>query len=311
MSKLREIWHLSDGKPGHVNQVRGLLAAMRKQVDLNVHLMAVPSRGVALWQWMRGVYPAGSALPDPDLIIGAGQATHLPMLAARRARGGKTVLLMSPQLPAKWFDLCIVPEHDGVNPRGNIIHTRGVLNPIEPSNQQADDRGLLLVGGPSRNYLFDAAALTEQLREIAQADDKVRWTLTTSRRTPADYAASLNALALPNVQVVPVEETGPDWVAQRMSECGRIWVTEDSVSMVYEALASGAAVGVLAMERIRSGRLLRPGTARVLAGLEKLMEDRMITPFAKWRQTRWLEKPAHRIDEAGRCANLVIERLLR
>ena len=311
MSNPREIWHLCDGKPGHVNQVRGLINAIGKQTTVNVHRIDVPSRCRSLYHWMRGVFPPGQALPNPDLLIAAGNATHLALLAARRARGGKAIVMMSPQLPVGWFDLCIVPEHDGVKPRANVLLTHGALNHIEPSQSQSPRRGLILIGGPSKNYGWSASALTEQVCAVVMRDAEIHWTLTTSRRTPAGYSQELIDLALPNLGVVPVEKTSKDWVGQRMNECGKVWVTEDSVSMVYEALTSGASVGLLAMPRGRSGRFLRPGKARVMAGLDKLAQDQMITTFEAWRATGELRKPAVRIDEAGRCAQVVIEKWLR
>jgi len=311
MSSPCEIWHLSDGKPGHLNQVRGLIAALRKRVDLNVHVIDVPSRTRSLWQWMRRKFPSGASLPDPALILGAGQATHLAMLAARSSRGGKTIVMMAPQLPVRWFDLCIVPEHDEVLPRDNIIFTKGAINNIEPSNSASPSRGLILVGGPSKNYDWNAAALTQQIQAVVARDESIAWTLTTSRRTPPDFAAALAALALPNLMIVPAEQTPQGWVGDRMKECGLVWVTEDSVSMVYESLTSGAAVGLLAMPRGRTGRVLRPGIARVMAGLEQLVREQMITTFDAWQISGELRSPPMKIDEADRCGQIVFERFLR
>lgn len=294
-----------------MNQVRGLIHAIGRQMVVNVSVIHVPSRWRSLLYWMRGIFPPGQALPNPDLLIAAGNATHLSLLAARRARGGKAIVMMAPQLPLRWFDLCIVPQHDGVKPRDNVLVTQGAINHIEPSPSQSPRRGLILIGGPSKNYEWSAPALTEQVRAVVNRDPEIHWTLTTSRRTPAGYAQQLIDLALPNLKVVPVEQTPQGWVGQRMNECGKVWVTEDSVSMVYEALTSGAAVGLLAMPRGRSGRFLRPGKARVMAGLDKLAEDRMITTFESWRTTGELPKPAVKLDEASRCAAIVIDRWLR
>ncbi len=311
MSNALEIWHLSDGKPGHLNQVRGLIASLHRRASLNVHVIDVPPRSRSLLHWLRGSFPPGAALPDPTLILAAGQATHPAALAARRSRGGKIILMMAPQLPVRWFDLCIVPEHDEVKPRDNIIFTKGVLNNIEPSNSASPSRGLILVGGPSKNYEWSAPVLTEQVRAIVTHDAKVQWTLTTSRRTPADYADDLMSLALPNLTIVPADQTPVGWVGERMKECGRVWVTEDSVSMVYESLTSGAAVGLLAMPRGRTGRVLRPGIARVMAGLDELVKDGMITTFETWRSTGELPAPSMKIDEADRCGQIVFDRFLR
>src|SRR5574340_1756334 len=100
------VWVVSDGKPGHLNQSLGLAEALSRATPTEVHtLPALP----ALRAWLALLVQRipGIALRAPDLIIGAGHATHPPLPAARRARGGRAVVLMKPSLPRRWFDLCI------------------------------------------------------------------------------------------------------------------------------------------------------------------------------------------------------------
>src|SRR5690606_9436172 len=93
----------------------------------------------------------------PHLIVAAGHATHLPALAARRARGGRAIVLMRPTLPTPLFDLCLVPEHDLLSLSGRlnrfrVVPTRGVLNPFEASADADQTTGLVLIGGPSKHH---------------------------------------------------------------------------------------------------------------------------------------------------------------
>ena len=37
---------------------------------------------------------------------------------------------MKPSLPRRWFDLCIVPQHDGVAADAHTLVTEGALNRI-------------------------------------------------------------------------------------------------------------------------------------------------------------------------------------
>ena len=56
--------------------------------NIFVHVSAKTGEGMQPWlDWLRGRYPQGGLLPDHWLLVGAGHATQLPMLAARRARG--------------------------------------------------------------------------------------------------------------------------------------------------------------------------------------------------------------------------------
>ena len=121
----RVVWRFTDGKPGHENQTLGLLAALRERAPVDDHRIHVANCRAGLLSCLTGRVAFGEGLPDPDLIIGAGHATHLPMLNARRVRGGKVVVLMKPTLPVAWFDLCIIPAHD--RPRGHRPRRQSLL----------------------------------------------------------------------------------------------------------------------------------------------------------------------------------------
>lgn len=307
------IWHLSDGKTGHVNQVRGLVRALGKWVNTESHLIDLDTskRWRMFRWWLTGRFPPGEGLPDPTLIVAAGHRTHPAMLAARRARGGRTVVLMAPQMPRRWFDLCFIPEHDCIKPADNVIITRGVLNVVDPSDEQSPNIGLMLIGGPSLDFDWSTMQLVEQVRAIVGADEAVMWTLTTSRRTPKDTTAALAGIESPNLNVVPVEQTDHGWVAAHLAQAAQAWVTEDSVSMIYEALTAGAAVGLLAVPRARTRRRIRGGTPRTYQGLEKLSQEGWLMMFEQWQQRGRLQPPPQRLAEAPRCAEIVYERLLK
>lgn len=93
------IWRLLDGKPGHENQTLGLVNALKRVTRCACIDIPVDEAGSALLHYMTASWPRGAGLLKPDLIFGAGHATHLHMLAARRAHGGKTIVLMQPSLP--------------------------------------------------------------------------------------------------------------------------------------------------------------------------------------------------------------------
>jgi hypothetical protein len=70
--------------------------------------------------------------------------------------------------------------------------------------------------------------------------------------------------------------------------------------MVYEALSSGASVGLLPVPRLLAD-------SRVLRGLEQLVADGFLTPFAAWEKSQRLEQPPSILREADRCAEKVIQ----
>lgn len=294
------IWRIHDGKPGHANQTRGLVQALAEVLPVETFDLQVSSRWHRWLWWLTRRFPPGKRLPRPNLIVGAGHSTHLAVLAARRRYGGKAVVLMKPTLPPRLFDLCLVPQHDDLAEEGNIVLTHGVLNLITPSLRQDPVRGLLLIGGPSTAHGWDSGAVVEQIATIVYNQPQIVWSLTTSRRTPPDFLELLATIDLPSLTVVPHTITGPEWVPEELGRAAHVWVSEDSVSMVYEALTSGARVGLLEVPHHRAGR--------VLQGLQKLRELGWLIRFSDWDRHSPLPKPAIRLYEAQRCAALLCER---
>ena len=297
------LWRLTDGKPGHEKQSLGLAWALQRLTSAACHDIAVqvgkPSPAATMWlQWLLGRFPAGAGLPSPDLILAAGHATHVPALAARRARGGRIVVLMRPSLPLALFDLCLIPAHDRPAPRPNVIATRGVLNAVDTGGMHDEARGLILIGGPSRHYRWDDAAIAAQVREIVTVQPAVAWTLTTSRRTPEGFIATLGSAS--GLDIRPHAQTPPGWLEEALARSSEVWVSPDSGSMVYETLTAGCRVGLLELAPTAGSRI-----AHDIAGL---VEDGMVTPIARWREEHALKPPGRVFNEAARCARAILER---
>lgn len=293
------IWRFTDGKPGHEKQTLGLAHALLRHRVGECHDIPAADRGTALLHWLQGRFPVGTALPAPDLLLGAGHATHFALLAARRAFGGKAVLLMRPSLPLSWFDLCVIPQHDQPPTRDNVIAIRGVLNDVQTASNGAPERGLILIGGVSSHYRWDDEKVARVVTQITAATPQVAWQLTTSRRTPDSFAAALPQPLPPNLALMPHTQTGPGWLEQALGQAGQVWVTEDSVSMLYEALTAGAGVGLL--------RLDDPRDTRVRRGVEQLVAEGWVTPFDAWHPGAELPRPPQAFNEAERVARHILD----
>ena len=293
------IWHFTDGKRGHENQSQGLAEALCRLTPCKMETLRMDKGWPHLLSWLLGRFPAGDNLPRPDLIIGAGHATHWPMLAARRAHGGKIAVLMKPSLPLSWFDRVIVPAHDGLPEGGNVHNTLGPLNRIRPGADRDEHHGLMLIGGPSAEYGWSETALLKQIHLIALHQPQVQWQLTTSRRTPTGFLHTLEKLGLKNLRTFAHDSLAADWLPQQLVQAGQAWVTPDSASMVYEALTSGAAVGCFELPYARPGRVAR--------GLEKLAREGRLTLFADWERHGKLHPNPQPLNEAEHCARQLLQ----
>lgn len=304
------IYIVSDGKKGHLSQTRGLANALLEQAKLKAPSVEHSCHEVDITgkSWLSKLFYKGKDLdyPRPHLILCAGHSTHLAALSLARHLRCLCMVCMKPSLPTGMFDLCILPRHD--LPTGNttapgIFTTNGAINGIRPRPDVPKTETLILIGGPSKSYKWEEETIITQLSTIARHNN-TPMVLTTSRRTPADFAKDV-ATACPSIRVVPVEQTGPDWVAEHLAKAAQVWVTQDSVSMVYEALSSGAPVGIIEMPAKEGPH--KPDASRIARGLNMLINDGSVCCFTKWAKTHSLPCSAQEFNEAGRTAAYILE----
>ena len=119
----------------------------------------------------------------------------------------------------------------------------------------------------------------------------------TRHAPPPDTLQRLDGLE--NTRLLHWAGCAPGKIQQHMRETGQIWISEDSVSMLYEALGSGTPVGLLAVPRRCDTRGSR--------GVDRLITDGLIIPFEHWvHDHRLAEHPP--LDEAAHCAEAILQR---
>lgn len=284
---------ISDGKPGHLNQSLGLATALQAMRPESVIETLAPLNGWQTLQALLGILTW--ARPRPALLIGAGHGTHLSLLALSRMTGAPAVVLMRPSLPLGWFDLCLIPEHDQPPERDNVLTTQGALNRMRPGTK-TPGYGLILLGGPSKHFQWDDAQILAQLHTLLARDPR-HWRIVTSRRTPESLQQVLATME--NIDLVRPEQTNADWLPAQLGSAECCWVSADSVSMIYEALSAGCAVGLLDLPPVAGSRVAR--------GVASLLQRAQVTSLAQW-QGLALHAPAQGFNEADRCARLLQER---
>jgi mitochondrial fission protein ELM1 len=298
--RTRTIWRFSDGRAGHDSQSSGLILALKDRTNCESYEVNVPLPFSSYcWSLMKKL-PCVSHLPDPDLLIGAGHACHLPMLVSRCVRGGQTLVLMRPSLPTRLFDLCLIPAHDQVKQKLNVIPTEGPLNTLHPSGNLSSSDGLILIGGTSKHFNWDEKKLAEQLLQILDSKD-IDWTITDSPRTPVSTRNLLQSLHKGKVTYVPFSGNTVPALAELLQKSGIIWVSEDSMSMIYEALSTGASIGIL--------RVQQKGRSKLANVAPSLANRQLLTLYEDWVSGKALAPPAMILSESSRCADAVIDRL--
>lgn len=255
------VLYLSDGRAGHRSQALGLQAGLAR-AGVPVQWQELPVSALSPWALAAWALTAGRlghcpGTQPPQVLLGVGHRTHWPLLWLKKIFPRSFALvIMKPSLPLGWFDGVMAPAHDGLPAHPHVLSTPGVLNPLVNEQRHAPDRGLLLIGGPSRRYGWDSAALWPQIVAVLERVPEVtHWVLTTSRRTPADFLDHVPVALSGRLQVMPVAQTPAGWLNEQLQQASQVWVTEDSMSMLHEALTAGAQVGVLPVPRLRADRI--------------------------------------------------------
>jgi uncharacterized protein len=261
------VWAVHDGRIGIANQVLGLAEAVGWPFEEKRIEIRFPWTKLAPQFWLRPLAapgPGGDRLapPWPDLVIGCGRQTAAPVAAVRRASGGGSfaVQIQDPTLPLAWYDLLVVPEHD--RRRGaNVLATRGAVHRVTAARLAeaaarfaplfADlPRPLVavLIGGNNKSYQLTErrlAALAEQLAAISRRHGS-GLLVTPSRRTGAEGERILRE-KLAGLPARIWDGGGENPYFGYLALADAILVTEDSVSMVTEATATGKPVHVVSL----------------------------------------------------------------
>ena len=253
------IVYVTDGKAGHRSQALGLYKAMQRKSQQPVTLEEVAVESLSCFNLFlaRGNQQHQAVQQKPDYIFSVGSQTQLKaLLLGQVFPKAKTVVLMKPKFPLHWFDYVVVPKHDSIAVEKNVIVTEGALNPIVNEKRHQAKRILIALGGASKRHQWNADKVLENIKKIVADNKKSEIVLTTSRRTPTEFLAQLSTQDFaPKLQIFPVQDTPQGWIFEQMQLAEAVWVTEDSVSMLYEALTAGCKVGAIAMDRVKQDRI--------------------------------------------------------
>jgi len=294
------IWRLSDGKPGHESQSIGLCSAIQKIRTCRRFDIPIQNKRNCLRNLLFKTYPQGKHLPDPALIIGAGHGTHLSMLAAQRARKGYTIVLMKPSLPISFFDLCLIAKHDQITNKNNVIVTKGALNPVQFNKEKVNGSGLFMIGGLSKDYHWSNISIIEQVITIITNNPDINWTIADSMRTPRTFLDEIKRQAGENVKILRCSETNSADIHKLIYNTKNVWVTRDSISMIYESLSSGAAVGLIDLPQNKDGRTHK--------SINSLIKEGHLTLLSRENTTLKLTSNPPIFNEAHRCAEILLNR---
>jgi uncharacterized protein len=285
MKKIKTIWRLLDGKTGHEKQSLALVKNLKNQANckifnINIQDLENPFLGLILKK-----YNLNKGLIRPDIAIGAGHKTHFHLLAIKRYFGAKILVIMKPSLPLKLFDLCVIPKHDDVKSGTNVFITNTPLVNFNLNMKKKENMALFLIGGPSRHFHWDSKVVSEQIKNISKKFKFKKLRIATSRRTPLDFIDELNRLKIKNIQLYEHTKIINNWLDKNIIKVKNIWVTNDSYSMLIEAIASGAHTDILELKIKKRSKL-----SREISSVQKKLRNKITIQNEAERVAKFIQK---------------------
>lgn len=281
------VWILSDEKPGHVSQLEGL--EKRLTHHDNVKTVWLPPQ-------VRKINQLTKRTTTPHMIIGAGHGTHKALLWFAHTFKTFSVVLMKPSIPARFFDAVICPKHDQLKERGNVLQTLGAINKISPNSKRTRTENLILLGGPSKHFEWQDELIIDQIREICSYHANQQWKVFNSRRTPHTLVKKLGNLSKTNMTLCIDAQN----LEENLAIADKVWVSPDSVSMVYEALTAQAKVALLKLEPKRT-------QSKIQRGIAELIRDDYLVDYDEWISNHHYHS-ANTIWEADRAAQWLLRK---
>jgi mitochondrial fission protein ELM1 len=267
---------LSDGKPGHYHQSEGVIAALGRLGPVATSRLEVRRRFVVPTRTLLQLVNAGARpahvlrlgygvraaeLPPTDVVVSAGGETLAANAAAAKALGAANIFCGRLRRLAPEHVALVLVTLDSLAEHPNHLVCLPP-SPIDAAPRTRTGGGRLgrdhpparvgvLIGGNSGAFRYrpeDWLRLTGFLRE-AHRSHGIAWLATTSRRSGAfigDALAAMASEADSSVRTfIDFRTAGPGTLARIFAEADAILCTDDSTSMLSEAI--GACLPVVAV----------------------------------------------------------------
>ena len=186
---------------------------------------------------------------DFDLFVGAGSTSYYALKFYARRYARPSIALMYPKGYRKDFSVIIAGAHDRPKPRANLKISPVSLSFSRPQGLYKPQRKAVgfIIGGP--NSCFEMGdEILKQIEGVRVQFADCEFALTTSPRTPRATESALEKLSWDYSVIYGREPVNP--IGDFLAQCEWVFISEDSVSMISEAVSNGSAsVAILSLKR--------------------------------------------------------------
>lgn len=263
------VWCLSDGRPGHFNQTKGMIAALSHGFELEVYWVEIKLKLPPLRKLLRlllnnaperfsgvvaGCYRYDAPQANPDLILSTGGNTSFLNIALAQQYQCSNFFIGSLRglKPSRFSQVFTI------EPIGAENNTVMELAPTPVSWTELQQKGsalkeqsqyplwTMLIGAETKEFPFaerDWQSLAESMNSLARVHN-IRWLVTTSRRTGGEVESKLAGWLDPQYlqDVVWYSQEPRKVMASYLGAADVVFCTADSLSMLTEGISAGKPV---------------------------------------------------------------------
>lgn len=176
-----------------------------------------------------------------DCVVAAGSTAAYPLKVIANRLHAKSVCMMLPRGYRLDYDVIFAQKHDHPPKASNIIEIPANFSRSEPRGlYRADAPSVgIVVGGNNAVFTFSVEAFKKQLDEILEQCKEYRIAITTSPRTPREIEELVESYPFDYTVIYSSNPINP--IPDFLTRCERVFITQDSTSMLSEAISSGEA----------------------------------------------------------------------
>ena len=254
-SEILNILVIRDHRPGHYNQSEGIVQAIKRSTNVNVQYLDLKRRRFVSWRFLyflfniqlfkdelflKFAYMPFNLNSEPDIIISSGGETLLLNVILTKKFGCRNIFSGSIRnLNSLFFSMILTPykRYDNIFPYVFGLKPSLIDPDIPPVSGKKYDF-CFLVGGPSGTHSYSNSSWEKLVELIKRASEKYQIGVFASRRTPSNVESALRGLAPGNIDVFGAKDVDAAGLYEHCKACRWIVVTEDSNSMITEAVCS-------------------------------------------------------------------------
>ena len=268
-----KICWFKDSKIGHEKQVHAILDNLALTQDLLIEEIYISNPvWLELFLYLLKIKPKQDSIPD--IIIGAGSKTTIPMLRHKIHSKTKVISVMKPQFFESKFDLIVAPRHDYKVVPNNVFTYIGSIAKVN-INPELEDIGLIVIGGLNKHFNFDDDYLISQIDFVISLFPNTKWIVFNSRRTPKSFNERIKKST--SIEKFIDVTTNFEPLNNYLPKAKFKFVTPDSVNMIFESLSSSGETYLFDMHSPRENKIT------------KLIDEVKSNKYAGFLEEKYLE----------------------